>query len=77
MQEGLDHGSRAGSEPHHAHNWALGQEDRAGPSGAEPPAPSLQALMQINPDILKSIQVNEPQGEPAFQHHCWPECNTW
>ncbi|DBA93683.1 TPA: hypothetical protein ACH3X3_013755 [Trebouxia sp. C0006] len=57
--EGLDHGSRAGSEPHH--NWAPGQQGALGPSGADPPAPSLQALMQTNPDILKTIQVNEPQ----------------
>ncbi|KAA6418672.1 MAG: pathogenesis-related genes transcriptional activator [Trebouxia sp. A1-2] len=57
--EGLDHGSRAGSEPHH--NWASGQQGALGPSGADPPAPSLQALMQTNPDILKTIQVNEPQ----------------
>jgi len=60
VQEGLDHGSRAGSEPHH--NWAPGQQGALGPSGADPPAPSLQALMQTNPDILKTIQVNEPQG---------------
>lgn len=64
-QEGLDHGSRASSEPHHS--WAPGQEGLPSSSGADLPAPSLQALMQTNPDILKTIQVNDPQGGPDVQ----------
>ena len=55
----MDYGSRAGSEP------------TAGPSSAaDPPAPSLQALMKTNPGILKTIQVNEPQGTKQLSVDC-------
>ena len=70
MQEGLDHGSRAGSEP--PHSWAPGQEGPLSSSGADLPAPSLQALMQTNPDILKTIQVNDPKGQPISPCHPQP-----
>lgn len=76
--EGLDHGSRAGSEPGQRY-LVQAPEEAAVPSGVGPAyptsladhpsgtpmAPSLQALMKTNPGILKTIQVNEPQQGPV------------
>lgn len=68
--ESRDVGSRAGSEggyPSHTPPGVLLEGSDAGPSssadlGLPAAAPSLQALMQSNPNILKTIQVNEAKG---------------